>query len=225
MNIEQLQKFCAKGEFRSFMLKPWLHGDYAFATNGHIALRVPADGFLSVVAGGNGSEPNVSKLVDKAKAFYLPMMSIPELVPPEVCEHCAGTGTAYDCDPCDGEGWFDHHGKEYECKWCNGAGQHQNGEGDPSYCWHCDGIGEKRYIQVAVGNSHFDRRYLALIAALPNAKIAPNGPAAITYFAFDGGDGALMPMRVDPQSVAVAQTAVHATANFPHDDMGSEVAA
>ena len=176
-----------------------------------------------MIANGEGDEPNVGKLVDNAKALGLPLVAIPELAPAETCEYCAGSGTAYDCEECDGEGSFTHKDKEYDCKWCNGAGQHQNGEGTPGTCWHCDGFGVKPYQAVAIGNSHFDNRYLALIAALPNAKIAPNGPKDIAYFTFDGGDGAVMPMRVDHPNVTVAQTSAPAVANFPHDDMGAEV--
>lgn len=225
MKIEQLQKFCAKSDIRYYLLKPWINSGHAFASNGHIAVRVPSDGLFSVVAHGEGQEPNVGALVDNAKALGLPLMAIPELAPPEVCEACAGTGTAYECEECEGEGSFTHHGKEYDCKWCNGLGQHQNGQGDPETCFHCDGFGEKAYRPVAVGDSHFDRRYLALIAALPNAMIAPNGPAGVAYFTFDGGDGALMPMRVDHPAVEVPEHAEPASAAFPCGSLGEEVPA
>ncbi len=198
MNLEQLIKFCAKDDIRSYLLNPWIQGEYVVASNGHIAVRVPATDFVSVLEPVTGKVPLVDSLIDKVKALELALMPIPELPPTVPCEYCGGSGAAYPCDECDGSGNFDHCGREYACKACDGHGQNQIGEGDAEPCWFCDGRGEKPYYAVQVGDGYFDRRYLAIIASLPNVVIAPNGPKGTAYFTFDGGDGALMPMLVDP---------------------------
>lgn len=38
-----LQRFCAsETDFKEHLRAPWLHGDWVYATNGHVCVRVPA---------------------------------------------------------------------------------------------------------------------------------------------------------------------------------------
>ncbi|MCL2656112.1 MAG: hypothetical protein FWD62_01615 [Betaproteobacteria bacterium] len=208
MNLEYLNKFCANkaNDAREKLWKPFIQGGYAIATNGAIAVRVNLSGIDHgrTDRSANDTWPNVNKRIEEVKtggmgefdAFAcLELIPLPELPPAEPCHFCDGTGKAYRCDECDGVGDFEHGNHLYDCKECGGCGQLGYGEGEAVSCMECAGLGEKPYCPVKVGNASFDRRFLALIAPLPNVMIAPNGTEKAAYFQFDGGDGALMPMR------------------------------
>lgn len=65
----------------------------------------------------------------------------------------------------------------------------------PDPCEDCRGAGVVEKIKsVDINGVPFQRKYLALIKALPGCTISPSGqyPA---WFKFNGGDGLLMPMR------------------------------
>jgi hypothetical protein len=61
-------------------------------------------------------------------------------------------------------------------------------------CQVCGGAGESS-LKVAIGNAFFQRRYLALLAALPACSIETCGELGLAKFTFDGGYGFLMPVR------------------------------
>jgi hypothetical protein len=84
---------------------------------------------------------------------------------------------------------------EEPCRACNGDGLDHD-DGTDRGCWYCNGYGVKEYVEAYVGGICFDARYLRLIGSLPGAEIAV-GPDYGTpaLFRFDGGKGALMPMR------------------------------
>ena len=41
----------------------------------------------------------------------------------DICPECMGNGTEHKCEVCDGDGWFDHCGEDYDCLTCGGAGR------------------------------------------------------------------------------------------------------
>ena len=41
MNANDLQKFCGRETSRAYLMKPFTHGAYSWATDGHIIIRVP----------------------------------------------------------------------------------------------------------------------------------------------------------------------------------------
>jgi hypothetical protein len=74
------------------------------------------------------------------------------------------------------------------CRECGG-----NGISNFDECETCCGFGEELQ-RVPLGDAGFSIRYLRLLAALPNALIAPDGKNR-AHYTFDGGRGILMPMR------------------------------
>lgn len=80
-----------------------------------------------------------------------------------------------------------------KCKHC-GNPDYQDEEG---VCV-CDDTGFVLHQNVLVGATTFARRYLALIAELPNAEIGVSVDEKLWQvpFRFDGGQGYVMPMRV-----------------------------
>jgi hypothetical protein len=168
---------------------------FVYATNGHIAIRVKDDPELLVS--------------DVVKFKSLPAMfvknvdewgSIPELPPIIPCKTCKGSGKQYKtrCDECDGDGNFDHGTHNYECKECDDGWVESNvcTENEVT-CSTCDGSGEDIFSQpIKVGIQSYQRRYLAMIAALPNSKIELTPELdKVALFTFDGGEGAIMPIR------------------------------
>lgn len=198
--VELLKRFVAgRDDIREYMRAPFVQGEWIYATNGHIAVRVPKT--EGIEAEESAKPAKIGDLFEKNKRDTF--IEIPALPPREKCPTCNGSGIGYRCSECNGEGEIEHSRHTYGCKECGGSGQTDDGDdADKEPCVDCDGDGESRYKAVAVGNWHYDRRYLAKILELPAVKFAQRHEgmadledAAIAYFVFDGGEGILMPMR------------------------------
>ena len=189
--LELLKKFVSKNDPREYMRSPFNRGEWTYATNGHIAVRVPKIDGIATLA-----ENHIHQLESLFQsASGNDFIALPTLPPPEKCQMCDGTGAAYECPECDGEGEFEYGTHTYRCKECDGHGQVEYGGKSKVACRHCGGTGVTRYKPIQVGGSHFDLFYLYLINGLPGAKFAPGtGWMDVAYFVFDGGDGVLMPM-------------------------------
>ena len=118
----------------------------------------------------------------------------------EACRHCKGQGLAWEkaCPECDGKGEFLHRTHWYECKGCTGGAvvscppTASGAKAVP--CESCQGSGEA-FQSVVVARALFQRRYLAMLADLPNCSLQPDGADGAAKFTFDGGYGFLMPCR------------------------------
>ena len=190
--LELLKKFVSQNDPREYMRAPFSRGEWTYATNGHIAVRVPKIDGIATLA-----EKHIHQLESLFQsASGNDFIALPTLPPPEKCQMCDGTGAAYECPECDGEGEFEYGTHTYWCKECDGHGQVEYGSTGLSVCRHCDGTGAKRDAPTKVGGSHFDPFYLYLINGLPEAKFSPGaGRMDMARFVFDGGEGILMPMR------------------------------
>lgn len=173
MTLEELKRFAAVDDIRDYLNQPWSRGGYTWASNGHIMVRVPA---IEGVA-ENKRAPDGQALMNKQRppGEWIP---VPECAMPsdtkEECDTCFGTGE-HDC-PC---------GTTHECGECKGKGE----------------VITVDYSGMDVGNSHFAKRYIALIQGW---EIATNGPADMLHGGKNAawircGDalGLLMPMRKD----------------------------
>lgn len=101
-----LKQFCAdKDDPRWFLHQPWSRGDFTYATNGHIIVRVPR---LPDVP-ENVQAPNAQALMFKA-APAKDWMPVPAAtMPPDgICDQCDGTGLDEDGEDCE---WCEHTGK------------------------------------------------------------------------------------------------------------------
>ncbi|HBG07677.1 MAG: hypothetical protein A2075_09135 [Geobacteraceae bacterium GWC2_58_44] len=192
MKVETLQQFCWAGDVDNHlkMQKPWSVGEFTFATNGHLLIKVPrlADvaeivNPIDIANGWPKSEPSA-------------WLDIPtcEAPAPVVCQKCngkkAGQGACPECGG-DGEVEFSNIYNTYtvDCATCDG-------EGEELECSTCDGTGTVEVIEgVAVGCSGFSKKYLALLATLPNCQIGPVDQCGPAWFRFDGGEGAICPVR------------------------------
>lgn len=160
-----LQKFCADEDrepFRDYLHTPFVFGEYSYATNGHIMVRVPKiSGMRVQTKEGEWDVP----LNGFETAQYGALLHKPCPPPPDPCVACEGRGTEHDCPDC-------------ECT-----------------CTTCHGVGTPR-ISTTIRGGIFDLRYVEMMLALPEVLIQMDrtGEAPL-LFNFNGGIGAIMPMR------------------------------
>lgn len=212
-----LKRFCAnETDSRDYLRAPWRDGDWVYATNGHMALRVAASLFPEVTTKPEKA-PDVGRLFrkhleDRQGLEFLVMPPVPGLIQ---CFDCEGTGKvrAIKCPDCD-EGTFKHGEWLYDCKNCDGSAAGAGWEELQGHvptqphevlrpCLSCDGIGFsiRQHGNMAIGESTYSVVYLAMFAGLPQVRICPGDPApdalslhvTPAVFTFDGGHGILMP--------------------------------
>lgn len=199
ISIEKLTEFLSKTNTDDLCAAPFPHAGRAYATNRHICIELQdADPTLRTIARKFDAIANLLETHEAIfqTAEFKPLEAIPEKIS---CPFCDGSGTALECRNCEGDGYIRH---EYDpCENCNGTGETQNEKDEYPLglipCWFCNGSGEERQA-TDIGLGSFDARYLRLIASLPNARFTPNPinpEAGVALFIFDGGRGALMPMR------------------------------
>lgn len=106
MNAADLKQFCSDDETRSNIQQPWSRGDYSYATNGHIIVRVPR---LQDVP-ENDCAPDARPLMDKTAPAKIWMPVPTQTMPPDIqCNWCDGTkrdpnDKRRKCDECHGTG-------------------------------------------------------------------------------------------------------------------------
>jgi len=162
---ELLQRFCSVERSRAYLCQPWTRGGYTYATNGHIAVRVPA---LSDVPDFKNA-PDASRLwkTEPTGAFIpAPHITLPKFVERQ-CLVCNGAGVFKDIDG------------EDECEACWGSGKTPE---DRSAGFAC--------MTFAV---RYLRKMWELpgLVLSPEISVGDNP----YFFRFDGGEGCLMQMR------------------------------
>lgn len=197
MNQEQLQRFCApEGDYRGID-KPIRRNGYIFATNGHLLVRVTDNPDIEC-ATSHAELPTLESIAQEVSALtqYKPLQI--QLPAPSICSACNGHGKVNVCNVCDGKGEFRHGCHDYDCKECDGGGRFASANGTKA-CTHCDGTGYDPHQRVIVeGDAGFARHYLSLLMAVPGIEFSVNDKEpenGIAGFRFEGGIGALMPVR------------------------------
>lgn len=202
ITTEFLMRFSAnQDDPRKFLHAPFSHGEWIYATDGHLAVRVPKT--ESITAAVNGDTPkNIADLFERHKIdTFIDSKEFQNLPPPDKCPDCNGSGVSYTCPDCDGCGEFDHGRHSYDCKGCQATGQVDDGEEEEA-CSTCRGNGVLQFQPFKIVNWNYNLRYLHKIAELPGMRFAqrPEGPDgygdAAAYFVFDGGEGLLMPVMM-----------------------------
>ena len=98
-----LQKFCASPDdcYHNNMSKPYSRGDYTYATNGHVLIRVPRINRIPEIP----KAPSADKLwpVSKLTDYEIPAFSTPAFRPCPYCEGEGKWGNGVTCDECEGE--------------------------------------------------------------------------------------------------------------------------
>ncbi len=190
------------------LTQPWSAGEYTYAANGHIMVRVPRRDDVPE----RSNVPLVQhiwdgSLIGREKAKPLP--KVPSLGV-KSCETCEGSGRVVTCNHCAGEGVQEcDMGHEHECEECDGDGEFQfrDGRDNPESarpCEDCEGKGtsvdahDGLKTPVLIGDiACVALGYLMQISELPGVTWAPSGihsDAPIPFW-FEGGEGLLMGMR------------------------------
>lgn len=173
MNTIDLSPFVSKDESRPSICAPFSIGEWTYATDGRILIRVPR---REDVPENPSAPQKATTLIPTDVGPFVPLPEFEEyplhlLDNEKECQACEGHGYIA-CPTC---------GNEERCEVCYGSGMLDNAP---------------PYVAVQIGEHHFSNHYLTLLKGLPNVKIAVNekeeSPAA---FQFDGGAGCLMPMR------------------------------
>lgn len=159
-----LAPFCSTEETRFYIMKPWSRGEYTFATNGHILVRVPRRTDIAE----NDLCPDAAKVFAKIEAQIcapLPAYKLPDEEKNE-CSLCEGGGKGHDCPDC-----------ECACANCDGKGE----------------VSTDDEISAALNGLIISLKYLRMVLSLPNVKAGnPASQNDPMRFEFDGGDGAVM---------------------------------
>lgn len=194
MNKEDLQKYCDRPD-RENIATPFSIGDFTYATNGHVIVRVPR---LSDVP-ERGNAPKAEELFSKMEiGEYFPIPYVPA-EKKENCPECEGLGYYTECPECEGSGDVefstDYHDYTETCETCGGSGKFT--KENPLECEKCGGEGKvvKREIMEASRNM-YDTKYLRWLKELPNCMLSTAEYLSPTHFKFDGGDGLIMQMKV-----------------------------
>jgi hypothetical protein len=161
----QLDRFCGKDEFRPKLHLPFSKGDWTYASDGRIAVRVPRWPTVPERAEAPNAEELFAK--DVTDEFRpLPAITIPLPKEPEDCEECDGRGVKHECPTCG-----------CTCRACSGSGQRP--------------VGDR--VSVGIGPSVFPARYILLLQSLPSVQITtPDNRNIPARFRFDGGEGLLI---------------------------------
>ena len=170
ISLDDLQQFCATDGLRPVLKRPVTVGEYTYASDGRVLVRVPAlDGALGFDS--HHRPVNFEAVIPGEAGFpFLPI--------PPGCERCDTEGDRVDCEQCNGVGYLSCSlSYEHDCANCDTRGWFD--------AWH----------PIEIGGVTFNCYYTKRIARLPNAMIAPRDAENRALFRFDGGIGVLMPFR------------------------------
>jgi len=201
-----LQRFCAdQYDLREHLRAPFRRGEFVYATNGHVLVRVPvADGYDAPV--NENAPTKLDEMFRCIDAETPAWRSLPPVHAVEKCCRCEGSGRirVEDCESCDGKGDFDRDGYTYDCQACTGEGIVEVGEpaGKMVDCPNCNGRGHESGQRQNINHNQplpgvgVNVGYLSWLAALPGIVCAAQDDTTkAVRFKFDGGHALLMPMR------------------------------
>jgi hypothetical protein len=172
-----LEKFCYRGlePERQKLCQPFSIGEWTYATNGHVAVRVPRRTDIAENPAAPTKEATTLFEEGTKRARYKPAPKS-ELPPLETCEweetltclQCNGTGKQHQCPDC-----------SCECGECNGTGE----------------VIFIRWHETTIGRACFNSKYIAWLQELPNLALGQPHKHAPLPFRFEGGEGLLMPCK------------------------------
>src|ERR1041385_6499269 len=141
-----LTKFCAADPFRSYLSKPFSHGKFTYATNGHIIVRVARrEDVPEIEQQGNWNKPfeGMEDTKFSPLATVSPLPSVPQTVEDD-CTACDGRGHEHECPDC-----------SCTCEECGGTGR----------------CAEEPRITVSLRGGTFQLKYALMMLGLPDLLV------------------------------------------------------
>lgn len=187
--MTDLSKFCDPDH--RILNRPWSAGDYTYASNGVIIVRIPRQADVAKNIHIFDASPCFVEHTDDM--VWHPVIGYKK--PDQIeCDMCDGHGMDFVCPECDGHGevHFENDFHTYDCD-CNNC----DGTGKIEICPECEGTGkaDPTIVRAWFHEASFNQAFLALLSDLPNCEMGMTGVANLHPFRFDGGDGAIMPLR------------------------------
>lgn len=195
-----LIKFCSKDKTRFQIGKPWSRGEYTYATDGHIIIRISR---LADVSENPDAPDGDNLFIQSAKVRERTWHTIPlYTLKREPCKNCNGDGYFQKCENCEGSGYVGRNDRD--CSDCNGDGFQSCAKIDRGAysCEDCNGEGLGRpqccvdFMEGEKILARFQGAFLELIKDFPNVQLGIYKDTEPAIIKFDGGEGLLMPMRV-----------------------------
>lgn len=202
-----LTAFCGDSLGRFKLGDPWTVGEYTYATDGHVAVRVPACVPMESDAESARWRPKAEGLPvwpkegEQLDFQPLPFIDVENLI---ACDRCDGKKVTQrvTCTDCNGEGEYEHespNGYEYraDCKCCDGKGSVFEPDAKFRPCEECKRTGwslkSGEDHSTSIAGRHYSAVQLLRFANLPDLKYHVRLGGAL-LLKFDGGYGALMPL-------------------------------
>lgn len=211
-----LAPFCGYSSIAKYLAAPWTVGDYTFASNGRIAVRVHRRDDAAV---GDGNAVHAAKVISehiRDCRDAVPKMDIPTA---ETCSRCKGSGSTLLCIKCNGEG--EHPSEFGDCQTCNGVGElacsEHHSMADP--CSECAGMRTAWPTTALIRltkNVFVHPRYFAQLRDLDDLRFDASAvEGAPVPFQFFGGHAVLMPMRA-PKAAPAWDRAIYIADAYQH---------
>lgn len=163
-----LTPYVGNDPFRPYLHHPFSFGKFTYSTNGHILIRVPRRPDVPTTdkeAKWDGPLEGIDKTTFSPLTLKLPDAPVEGVE----CDACEGRGYDHDCPDC-----------ECLCDACNGSGK----------------MASEQKISTTVRGVSFSLRYIRMMAALRGVEVSNKIEAEKPLlFKFDGGVGAIMPIR------------------------------
>lgn len=198
-----LKLFCSKDQPRPMLLEPFTDGAYTYATDGVVCVRITAvDGYRA-----NAGRVDINRIKwPSEKPSGMAQLQIPTHWPErlsEPCGNCDGTGKIALCKSCKGAGFraCGECGYERDCLDCKGRGYEK--KSNDGSCPVCSGKGMiVRLLVLRIGVYWFNFDKIRSVLELPGLRVAKDHLMPGLYFTFDGGEGSMMPLRMDKEEKA-----------------------
>jgi hypothetical protein len=169
LTLGWLQQFASPDESRVYIGSPFYHDGFAYATDGHLAVRIPSESFTEDKWKLERKETVLKSFAREGGQWWTITPPLESPIKEVACDACSGTG----CDEC-----F-HCGHEAECSNCDGTGKRTT------------------HASTEVGGVLFDVATLGRVWRLPGftLRVHEADPMTAHLFRFNGGGGVVMPIR------------------------------
>ncbi|MDD5006577.1 MAG: hypothetical protein PHS33_08790 [Candidatus Omnitrophica bacterium] len=191
---EIIPEFLSDDDCRQALMKPVLIEEHVFASNGHIAIKIPVSKLLKTYE-SNPNYPDIVSLYEKVEGlFQSPIIYKVENIS-ELLKQVPLTDVETQCTNCQGTGsiWSKDDSKEPEtCKICDGSGYVATGKKE--YDWQ----NHKIQIGLAYFNPNYVEKLLnvATINDIKEVKHVYGTPMSKHLFIIDDLEIIMMPIRL-----------------------------